>query len=759
SFYQSLGKLYTEFNRLLDIQKLGYPGRLKKKTAQIANLSSQQGFTYWIGFYAIAPIEQKIIDHFLMESKGYVYWDAHSSYVDNKKNLAGDYFRKAITRNKKKYNWVNNQVIEARNIQTHAVGGNVFQSSIADDLLQSLGPDDTALILADEELLIPTLENLSSQNDGFNVSIQIPLDKSPFIRLVSSLIELHEKIQENEKGQFYYHKPLFQLLNNPIVHYQEEEQNQLKTDRSYFTLIEIYELLEKHELNGLRKIFQPCENKVSHLLERIEALMDYCRYRLNKDQRDPFYLEMLIQSGLFLRKLFNYCRTYPLIENFTILKRVINHLSREQKLDFYGEPLKGLQVIGLLESRALDFKNIILLGCNEGILPNTSLRPSFIPFDLRIDFGLPTQKEYESIYAYYFYRLFQHAENVHLVYNSKASAIGTSEKSRFISQLEFEHEFGRFKSPLIPHVHSTSHSSQLLPGTSISKDNFSRELIQKNFLPKISVSAFNNYLDCPIDFYYKRLLKLAIPEEHQEQLQNNTFGNIVHGILENLYKKFENGPALNSDILRDLNKEIIPEYERFIRIEGLEKTMQSALNQLVKEAIFEAVRKQIRKDIAVSEKHSLEIIALEENIEVQLKLGKYAVGLKGKIDRIDRLNGVVRIIDYKTGKVEPAELKISVIEKEQLRKKPKLIQLLFYYLLYYEHTKGKHSQPAMFSTMNAQRDAVVARIADKDINIEAMHQFREFLEEIIDEMMEGSAFTHDPNAHYCSFCIEANAKA
>ncbi len=762
SFYENLGVLYEAFQNKLDTKKLAYPGKLKKLVwDKSPTLVEQQGYTYWIGFYAIAPAEQRIIDLFLDKQMGYVYWDADDYYIDNQSHLAGDFFRKSIELKKKKYNWVQNNIDQQKDITVHQVPGHVFQCTVANDIIKDLPVDNTALILADEDLLIPTLENLDSSLEDFNVSMQIPLNKSPFILLLDELINLHENAHKSIDyyGEYkFYHKNIISFLNNSVISF-DHESNSSKSyhlDRALFSVSELNSLLSKLSLQGLIPIFKPVKDIPTDIFSRIQSLIDFLKYKINSDERDAYYSEMLFKSTQFFQQLINYCDAYPYIDNASSLRKIIQMLCREQQLEFFGEPLKGLQIIGMLESRALDFKHIVLVGCNEGILPNTKPKPSFMPFDLKKQLGLPTRKEYESIFAYYFYRLFQRSENIHLIYNIKDSPMSAAEQSRFISQLQFERSFDRFKSDIKVINHGVKSSSKLKENIIIEKSNEIVEILKNDYLKRISASSLNNYLACPLNFYFDKVAKFERPDELEEKLEARTFGNITHKILENLFKPFVGKGAVKTEDIKKMIGSVEKEYENAIQDLRYQKLMETAYNQLAKEAIVAVCKKQLKKDLKLVKDKQLKIISLEEKLTAEIELGKHKVRLLGYIDRIDELDGIPRIIDYKTGTKKASDLSSykSELNRDTLKSKKEITQLLFYYLLYSKNYQGKNPKPGIYSTVTKDLHPFEVRLGRREIDDEMIQEFKVVLEEVIDEMLSLEiAFEHDKNAKYCDFCV------
>lgn len=762
NFWNILGTLYTHFDDNLTREQFGYPGKLKKLLLDHSkDLVKNQGFTYWIGFYAISPSEQKLIDLFLSEKKGYVYWDADSFYVHNKSNLAGTFFRKSIAQKRKGYNWIEENIREKKDITLHEVPGHVFQCTIANEIIKDLDPDETALILADEKLLIPTLENLDKDIEDFNVSMRIPLDKSPFLILVNVLIDLHENARKSKKVHSkyrFYHKDLCTVLGNVILEKKESELSVNKIiqnyGRSLFSLNDVDFILKKLGLSDLLPIFKPVEILPNDLLDRLKHLIEYLKDKVNENNWDTFHKEMLYRSNHFFERLLNYCDQYSFISTSNSLKKIINDLAKEEQLDFFGEPLKGLQILGMLESRALDFKTVVLLGCNEGILPNKNIKPSFLPYDLKNHLGLPTFKDHESIFAYYFYRLFHKSRTVHLVYNTKDSPLEAGEKSRFISQLQFEHSFERFPSKIKIKAYSGKIKANFLENITINKDdNILKKLKEEVFL-KLSPSAFLSYLNCPLDFYYKYVLRLSEENELEEKIQANTLGDVVHRILENFFKPFQ-GKMVSENDLEKMIARLEPECEKVLIEKKLDRIMRTSFNKLAKNAIVKMLSDHLKSEQSFAGKNELKIESVErEDLKAKIEFEDYSIGITGIVDRIDKVNGEIRIVDYKTGKVVLEDLKCKEIDLKHFKTKNKAFQLLFYHYLYKKTGVKESAHPFVFSMLNTRAGAIPLElkgsilISDQDL-LEFEHALKEICDEMLDQKI---AFEHNKNNQYCTFC-------
>ncbi len=348
---------------------------------------------------------------------------------------------------------------------------------------------------------------------------------------------------------------------------------------------------------------------------------------------------------------------YPYLKTVKTIQHFYNELITTTTLDYQGDAYNGLQIMGVLESRVLDFENVIVTSVNEGILPSGKSNASFITYDLKSHYGLPKYTEKDAIYTYHFTHLLHRAKNVTLLYNTQSEGMNAGEKSRFITQLEIDN---------LPN-HNIRHFS-VAPKINIGKTalkkikktpdiiNRLKEIAAKGFSP----SALTNYIRNPIDFYFQSILKIREVDEVEETVAANTLGTIVHDTLETLYKPLI-GKILTSEILKSLKKEIQAEVTK-----QFEKTFEGGDFTKGKNLlIFEVAKKYVSNFIDfeirdIDAGNEIKIIQLEQKMYAPLAIPTldFPVNIGGKVDRVDSYNGVLRIIDYKTGKVNQGDIEI-----------------------------------------------------------------------------------------------------
>lgn len=659
SFWNNLAEYYSNFeNKLLD-KKIGYQGLLYKKAAEnidnYTNNSKQKHIL--VGFNALNNAEQIIFQTLLEANLAEVYWDADSFFMKNKYHEASLFLRTYKNDwsyyKEESFKWIRDHFATSKDIKLIGVPKNVGQAKLAGQVLASIPASDiekTALVLADESLLLPVLNSLPASIEALNITMGLPLREVPIASFFELLFVLHKS--EHPKGLYY--KSVLEILNSQPAHWLLGRlANKLVAKISRENLVFVF--LEKlqnqtnaSESRVLELLFSPW-NTASKAIAQSKKIIHLLKQQLDADT-DALELEYVYHFHLIFNKLLNICDTYQYLVTVASLYQLYKDIIATETLDFRGEPFSGLQVMGMLESRCLDFETVIITSVNEGILPAGKSMNSFIPYDLKRAYKLPTYREKDAIYTYHFYRLIQRAKNVYIIYNTEDEGVGGGEKSRFLHQLEIDkiptHTLSKYIAATeVPVLHN-----KLLV---IEKDSAMIERIKELAANGLSPSALTAYIRNPIDFYYKYVLGISESDQVEETIAANTLGTVIHNTLENLYKPLEKKWVTVADIAKMITQ-IDSEIKYQFRKEYAALDITQGKNLL----IFEVAKRYIYNFLKTEERQirsgsKLRIIAIESNLKTQLKIPElnFPVYLKGKVDRIDELDGQLRIIDYKTGKV------------------------------------------------------------------------------------------------------------
>ena len=462
-----------------------------------------------------------------------------------------------------------------------------------------------------------------------------------------------------------------------------------------------------------------------------------------REQEDTLGLEYLYRFHTLFNQISDLLQNYEFIADLKSLQSLFRELLAAETLDFQGDPLEGLQIMGMLESRNLDFETVILTSVNEGILPSGKTNNSFIPFDLKSYFGLPTYKEKDAVYTYHFYRLLQRAKYIYILYNTEPDVLEGGERSRLIAQLlTDEHKVGDITEIIA--------SPETIPVTKepeiVAKDENLLDLIRKHAKSGFSPSSLSNYIRNPIDFYKQSLLGIEDPFEVEETVAFKTFGTVVHDTLEDLYQ------PLVGTYLTDLNLTALkPKIEQLVSHHFSRSyhdgDFSRGKNLIAYHVIVRYLQKFIDLEIEEARNHKIKILGLEQKLSLSLDFPEldFPICLKGKLDRIDEKDGVLRIIDYKTAKVEPKNVTLS--DWENLcsdYEYSKAFQLLCYALMYQEQHPIEFLEAGIISFKNLGNGLQRFALKDVDglkgkhysVNPETLKQFTEQLKNLITEICD-----------------------
>ena len=689
SFFEGMLDWYKQFNDLLLEEKLAYQGMAYKFAAKnISNAQVKWNKVWFVGLNALTKSEHEIIDYLKKEDIARVFWDADSFYYDNSQHEAGGFLRKQREKwseidfngvgdyfNKKKESF--NVIACPKNITQAKVAAEVVKGFDSSDLDNS----NTAIVLADEALLFPVLYNLPSEIKQLNVTMGSPLKNTALFSLVEAIFKLQiHSVKYNRKA--FYFKDVIAIIEHPYFSKITKINDRIAFMR-FITKSNIV-FVTRHNIDGYfensktAKLIFLLWNSVDDALQTFNNLIEELKLPLlgkkgsiESEILAAFYNSLAILKNLILKNNFA-------IELKT-LQIIMQQLVAKESIPFKGEPLKGVQLMGILESRTLDFKNIIMLSVNEGKLPKGKSVNSFIPYDMKRYFKLPTYNESDAVFSYHFYRLLQRAKNITLIYNSVTDDFGSGEKSRFITQLLSEYA-GEIKELVYK-------GDDLVVSNTVSitiKNEGLEKEIEAWAEKGVSPSALNKYTNCSLSFYYHYLAKIRIYDQVEEYADSSILGTAIHDALEKYYpigvltEKIikEISPAILKDIegnfIAALSKQGMKEGKNYLSLQIAQKLTKDFLN----------LEKQLLKEANVNNKQ-IKLISKEEFLVHDLLVDGLNFKLIGKADRVDFEGDILRIIDYKTGKVE--ENDVSFAEYDELtsnNKKAKAFQLLMYAYLY-----------------------------------------------------------------------------
>ncbi|WP_144283744.1 PD-(D/E)XK nuclease family protein [Chryseobacterium echinoideorum] len=684
NFWRNMNIFLPELKKKLQEKNWATPGmihELAKLKIQDFAKNSNDTFVF-CGFNAFTPVEEKLIRNLLQWDKAQCFFQADRYYFDDERQEAGKFLRNHKMwkefNDSRAFHWIEDDFNQSKNINVYEVSGNVTQTKILPEIFKDINNKtftNTAVVLLDENLLPATLD-VMHEVENLNITMGFPLKNLSFSNAVKQLFYLQKQLEKNKTS--YYYRDLFPILeelpksdedDQIIIHFKSkiEERN----------IVYISQKLLKELLGNLSyfDLLQKAESEYQFL----DNLINFCQ-QIKWLQLDDIQYENVSHFENAFRLIKNQITPYGFEIKMETLEILINQHINSESIDFIGEPLKGLQVMGLLETRLLNFENVILLSVNEGKLPLGNSQNTYIPFDIRRHFDLHTFLENDSIYAYHFYRLLQDAKNIHLLFNALSSGVNTGEKSRFITQIEMESHHQ------INHIIVENSSDPIInKPIEILKTPIVLQQLSK-WKEKVSASHLTSYLYNPIDFYLSKVLNTSETDEIEEELSIRNYGNLVHYTLQEIYENIKGKILKNNDLQTSIQR-----IDEFINIAIEKLKHQPEFYDKGMNFIHKAIARKVILNILsydlelIKSGNTLEIVDIEkrfENIDFYLNNEKTdKVSFFGFIDRIDKLNGTIRIIDYKTAKTKNLTVKIDELNQSdyfQNSERKQAMQLCLY---------------------------------------------------------------------------------
>lgn len=739
-FWRSLLPAYEAIRQHLVSMKRGYPGLIARQALRsIQDQGSGFDMVYFVGFNALTKAEEQIIKRLVTNDSGRVFWDADEYYIDDITQEAGHFLRR-YRDSFSGFSWSENQISQNHRIGIHHCPTPISMVSIGAEMLRDLDAEalgKTAVVLADESLLIPFLHSIPDNVQKVNVTMGVPLQSTPAGALVQSVI----RCVKTRNNGLLERRALVQLLRHPWIlsMLEEDDLPQLMRQGKYALDIDFWN-------NGV-------SSGVGNLLQWmwtdtdtngfIRGLKNTIR-EVHEKVQSPVNRQALLATYNLLNEMSFLGSNLKLI-NSDLLEQLWQWIIGNEQLDLKGEPVEGLQVMGVLESRGLDFERVLILGANEGSLPRSADGSGIIPFEIRAAFDMPTRTDQEAIYAYYFYRLLHGAKQVDILYSEQSESFQSSEPSRYILQLR--HEFPN------PSVLEEKNWTLNIPamstkGLPVGGSPLTADLIKRRLEKGLSPSAINTYYRCPLDFYFKYVLGFKEPDTDPNEPSSADVGSVVHEVLELIYT-----PFIGSFL----------EHEKLKRaLEGIEELAEQKFKAITKIQhisgknllAFEVVRKYLTSVInwdmeALKKGGKCKLLSLEEKMHGAIPYHKNDVAeinIVGIADRIDEFNGQVRVIDYKSGAVIPSDLILNHADKAFKVGKEKSLQLLAY-----EHLSREKYGPVETGILSFR--SISRGLMKLSVKQSVDSGFADNVMKFADQLYsEESSWNHNENSQFCHFC-------
>lgn len=796
--WRRLGDLYEQFRADLLEKGLAYEGMLHSMVAgQLEELAPRKirhpASLVFAGFNALTAAEEKIITFFVERYQSKVYWDLDAYYFHNVVQEAGKFFREYQEKPALANTFLpdvpaNFQKKIASGTEVHLFGAaqpvgqaKLMAQVLKEEIAKGLDPEETLIVLADEKLLMPVLHGVSGTVEKLNVTMGFSLASTPFFNFIELLIDL----QINRKADHFNHRQVLGILGHPYAvaahpvsaHNKRKEilnQNWVHIPKGYLaTEAPLHRIIFREVHPAAGSISLALIHYVQDVIREVGGLAsigDFDKEYAFHFQKFFNQLESVIgQKEIHPEQSPEPRLPSPDVQGIKSFLRLFRQLVRAQKIPFHGEPLKGLQIMGVLETRNLDFKNVFILSLNEGAFPSTGNNGSYIPYNIKKAYGLPTLAHQDAMYSYLFYRTLQRAENIFMFYNSETDVLGQGEMSRYLQQLLYESGLNIRKHVL----HSPIQPRAITPITIDKCDTVMENLIKLNDgnqrFKGISPSALNSFLECRLQFYFRYVARIKEPREVEEELDARVLGNFLHRVMEDFYRDLTQRKGSRTieksdfkharrtiDLLID--KEFIAAYQL-----DPNKPVEYAGQRLV---VREIVKRFADRIIEIDTDYApFTIEALEEEgltYPVQIKQSPFEVILGGKIDRVDRNGETLRIIDYKTGKDELDFESIASLFSREGRRNKAAFQTLLYALMYVDASQnaGRHAGrvvPGLINRMNLFDEGFtfglqMGKKPVDDVN-KLFPEFREQLKSLLEELFnEDLPFDQTLNTETCAYC-------
>ena len=692
-FWKSLEPIYHLLRDKLASEGLGYQGQVYRSAADRVDAYLKRNLDkthLFMGFNALNRAEETIFQHILKEGDGKIYWDADPYYLDNPTHDAGLFIRKHRDTwdflEKDTLLGLSQSLASPRQIRITGLPKSVSQAkycgSLIEKLLREKGGDigRTALVLGQESLMNPIMHSLPENLNAVNITMGYPLGDSPAADLFDMLFAVFLGVSNSRLPT----KAILKACSHPYLKAWFDKEGfdsksfaseLIRTNTRYLTGAD---LVSHHAPEAIRKLFslEP-EPGPMNLIARFRELAGLLR-PVYQDQKDTLSLEYLYHFYVLFGQLLEVSGQYPFITDLKSLRFLYEQLVREDRIDFQGEPLEGLQVMGMLESRNLDFDTVIITSVNEGILPAGKTQVSFVPFEVKRQFGLPTYKEKDAVYTYHFYRLLQRAKSIHICYNTEPDVLEGGEPSRFIHQLRNDPKLAKYihNTLAAPEAESIPVESIEIPKTPALMAKLT-ETAAEGFSP----TSLSRYIENPLEFYRKQILGIPDSEEFEETIAANTFGNVLHEALEVLYRPLV-GQILESRHITRMRSAGPAELHSAFQKHYLKGGEARGKNLIALQVMNTYLDLFLQMESHRIKEHRIRILGVEERLVrkiPEIPGLEVPVLLKGTVDRIEEVDGQLQIIDYKTGKVEPKHLRLKhwdeLLEDPQ---KSKAFQVLCY---------------------------------------------------------------------------------
>jgi CRISPR/Cas system-associated exonuclease Cas4 (RecB family) len=805
AIWPSLHPIYASFRQRLKAKSLGYEGMIQREAVRLLREGNATHAPYdkyvFTGFNALTPCESYFFRSLQKQERAVFFWDYDEYYLANQWHEAGTFMRENLRKFPPEWNFdARNLINPSRRIEIISVPSDTGQAKLAGQILGEFSPlplsageeqegearERTAIVLPDEHLLLPVLSSLPETARDINITMGYPFTYSPANSLFERLASLQQHIRNYAGGPRFYHHDVCMILYHPYI-------QDIIPDEAGVIIKSIIEhnriYVPATEISGhglLRQIFVQC-TKAGDFSGYLLAIVSEIAAHLSATPPDginplpagegtggrDFQLEYLYTFRTALQRIHDVLVTGGIDMDVHVFCRLLRKVFASLKIPFSGEPLKGLQLMGMLETRALDFDRVIILSMNEGVFPKGNPKQSFIPYNLRKGFGLTTSERYDAVSAYHFYRLIQRAPDVRLIYNSAAADRNTGEMSRFLSQLVYEPAFGVQQRNITFRVNIDRDIPVVKERTEEVRRILNMYLAESGEIRRLSPSALNSYLDCRLKFYFRYVEGLKEMDEVTDEIDQSVFGKLLHKTMELIYRPYLGREVTGQDItLLQKNRQGIQNAllrafaEDYFHADRVTDSDITGRNIIIREVLLKYVMRilEVDRDAAPFTVESLEK-QLKVRIPVSGADGKTAhLNMHGYIDRLEYSRDTLRIIDYKTGNAQRSFGGIANLFDRDKAGNHAVLQTLVYACM--THIDRDRKYPRISSGLYIMKELFAEKYDPRiyishqppvDNYFDVAEEFEAELNRLLAEMfLSDTPFTQTGDTKKCLTCLYAD---
>jgi CRISPR/Cas system-associated exonuclease Cas4 (RecB family) len=796
--WRKLPEVYEAYKNDLASANYAYDGMVHRsvaerfKSGELKVAAGPVPTIHFAGFNALTKAEEVIISSLVEGGVANVHWDLDAYYFNNNTQVAGRYFREYEQHKvlKKTFdtdipsNFLNHMRGEkaTQTVNLFGASQSVGQAKAAAEVLQDILakgaiPEETVVVLPDEKLLMPVLHSVTSTVEKLNVTMGFPLSSTPLFNLIELLIELQLMKKDGE----FNHRPVTALLGHPYVVAADAASARAKIKeiihKSWVSIPASF-LATTTSLH--QRMFMDVKSSEGVIVKPLvwylrEIILELGNLRaLNDIDREYcfHFLKLINRIEEVVGENESVTTATPKSERQGLKSflRLFRQLIRAEKIPFTGEPLLGLQIMGVLETRNLDFKNVLILSLNEGAFPSFASKGSYIPHNIRSAYGLPTPDHQDAMYSYLFYRILQRAQNVYLFYTTETDDLGEGEMSRYLQQVLYE-------SGVKSHRSILHNALQPKPSEAITivKDqrvfqSLSRFIVGRTASDGLSPTAMNDYIECRLRFYFRYVAGIREAREVEDDLDARMLGNFLHSVMEKFYQELvekKKSNIIEALDLRDTERTIEDLLDRVFKekyhLDADKAVVYEGQRIVVKEVVKRFAREILKKDRAYAPFEMLGVESRKDTYSIRLDLeGNPEVLISGSIDRTDRKDDIIRVIDYKTGKDDINFTgAVRDLMSRELDRNKAAFQTMVYALLFYKNAKKLGDAvkvvPGLMNRLNLFEDNFMFGLRKDKVYVDdatpLLAEFEEGLKSLLTDIFDPAIpFDQTPDEKKCKLC-------